>query len=64
MATKFIKDKDRKGICIIEGEVKPGFVFSIKRFICNVQEQETEKETEELADMIVDALNKYSFEKN
>ncbi len=57
MKTKFIKHTDRKGTDIIEGEVQPGNVFSIKRFICKVQEQETEKETQEVADLLLEALN-------
>ena len=57
MKTKFIKETDRKGTYIIEGAVKPKNVFSIKRFICQVQEQETEKETQEVADMLIKALN-------
>ena len=57
MKTKFIKETDRKGTYIIEGEVKPQNVFSINRFICQVQEQETEKETQEVADMLIKALN-------
>lgn len=58
MKTKFIKETDRKGTYIIEGEVQPKNVFSIKRFICQVQEQETEAETQEVADMIIEALTK------
>lgn len=60
MTTKFIKDgPDKKGRThIIEGEEKPGKVFSIKRFICEVQQQETEKETQEVADMLLEKLNK------
>ncbi len=57
MKPKFIKVTDKRGTDIVEGEVKPGKVFSIKRFICTVQSQETEKETQEVADLIVDALN-------
>ncbi|MEE6129132.1 hypothetical protein V2E39_17155 [Chryseobacterium arthrosphaerae] len=56
--TKFIKEQDRKGTDIIEGWVKPGNVFSIKRFICQVAPQETEKETQELADYILKSLEK------
>ncbi|WP_202703137.1 hypothetical protein [Flavobacterium sp. UGB4466] len=59
MKTKFVKVTDRKGTDIIEGEVKSGNVFSILRFICQVQEQETEKETQEVADMIIEALTKH-----
>ena len=57
---KFIKEgPDKKGrTYIIEGEEKPGKVFSIKRFICEVQMQETEKETQEIADMLLSALAK------
>lgn len=58
MKTTFIKETDNRGrTYIIEGSVKPKNVFSIKRFICEVQEQETEKETQELADMILSKLN-------
>ena len=56
---EIIKEKDRKGTYIIEGEVQPKNVFSIKRFICQVQEQETEKETQEVADMLIEALTKH-----
>ncbi len=58
--SKFIKEgPDKRGRThIIEGEVKPGNVFSINRFICEVQNQQTEKETQQVADMIVNALNK------
>lgn len=58
MKTQFIKETDRKGTYIIEGEKKPGNVFSIKRFICTVQPQETEAETKELADFIIEKLSK------
>lgn len=58
MKTKFVKETDGRGrTYIIEGEEKPNKVFSIKRFICQVQEQETEEETQELADMILTKLN-------
>ena len=46
MKTKFVKETDRKGTYIIEGSFD-GTFFNIKRFICQVQEQETEKEMEE-----------------
>ncbi len=52
----FIKETDNKGrTYIIEGTVNPDInnVFSVKRFICEVQEQATEKETQELADFIL-----------
>lgn len=58
--TKFVKEgPDKKGkTYIIEGEEKGGHVFSIKRFICEVQKQETEKETQEVADLLILKLNK------
>ena len=49
MKTKFVKETDRKGTYIIEGSFD-GTFFNIKRFICQVQKQETEKETQKLAD--------------
>ena len=55
MKTKFVKETDRKGTYIIEGSFD-GTFFNIKRFICQVQKQETEKETQELADFIPRAL--------
>jgi len=58
MKTKFVKETDPSGkTYIIEGNLLPGNVFSIKRFICEVQEQETELETQELADMLLSKLN-------
>lgn len=43
MKTNFVKETDPSGkTYIIEGTIEPGNVFSIKRFICEVQEQETE----------------------
>ena len=56
MKTKFVKETDRKGTYIIEGS-SDGKFFNIKRFICQVQKQETEKETQELADFILSKLN-------
>lgn len=56
MKTKFVKETDRKGTYIIEGSFD-GTFFNIKRFICQVQKQETEKETQELADFILSKLN-------
>ena len=56
--TKFIKETDRKGTYIVEGWVKPKNVFSIKQFVCLVQEQETEKETQALADHLIKQLEK------
>lgn len=57
MKTKFVKETDRKGTYIIEGSFDGAF-FNIKRFICKVQEQETEQETQEIADMLLNKLNK------
>ena len=56
MKTKFVKETDRKGTYIIEGSFD-GTFFNIKRFIFQVQKQETEKETQELADFILSKLN-------
>lgn len=56
--TKFIKEQYRKGIDIIEGWEKPGKLFSIKRFICQVAPQETESETDQLANDILHSLEK------
>ena len=53
MKTKFVKETDSK---IIEGSFD-GTFFNIKRFICQVQKQETEKETQKLADFILSKLN-------
>ena len=55
--TKFVKETDKRGTYIIEGEETAKGVFSIKRFICEVQEQETERETQEVADMLLAKLN-------
>lgn len=58
MKTKFIKETDKKNrTYIIEGEVQPKNVFSIKRFICEVQQQETDSETQEVADLLLNLLN-------
>lgn len=58
MKTKFVKETDKRGrTFIIEGNVKPGNVFSVKRFICEVQTQETDKDTQEVADLLIKALN-------
>lgn len=58
MKTKFVKETDPNGKTYrIEGTLHPGNVFSIKRFICEVQGQETDKETQELADMLLNKLN-------
>ncbi len=56
--TKFVKEKDKRGTYIIEGEDEGNGTFSIKRFICQVQEQETEEETQEVADLLLSKLNK------
>lgn len=55
--TTFIKQSDRKGTYIVEGWIKPGNVFSVKRFVCLVQPQETEKETQKLANELLEKLN-------
>ncbi|MGJ1296520.1 hypothetical protein ACR777_20075 [Sphingobacterium spiritivorum] len=55
--TTFIIEKDNRGrFEIIEGCIKPKNVFSVKRFICQVQEQETEEETRKLAEFIISEL--------
>jgi len=53
----YVKETDKKATYIIEGEEKPGKVFSIKRFICVVAEQETKAETEALADWLLEKIN-------
>ena len=58
MKTIFIKETDKKGTSIIEGEERENNVFAVKRFICDVQRQETEKETQEVADFLLKRLNK------
>ncbi len=57
--TKFVKEgPDRKGrTYIIEGEEKSNNVFSVKRFICEVQQQNSEAETQEIADLLLSKLN-------
>jgi len=60
--TVFQKVSDKKGTYIIEGIIQPGKVFSIKRFICDVQPQETAEETDIVADLLVNALNAYNEE--
>ncbi len=56
--TKFVKETDKRGTYIIEGTETAKGLFSIKRFICQVQEQETESETQEVADMLLSKLNR------
>ena len=60
MELTFIKEgpDDRGRTHIIEGEKKPKNVFNVKRFICEVQRQETEEETQQVADMLVEKLNR------
>jgi len=60
MNLTFIKEgPDEKGrTYIIEGEKQPKQVFSINRFICEVQRQETEEETQAVADLLLEKLNK------
>jgi hypothetical protein len=57
--TQFVSEgPDRKGrTYIIEGTEKPGKIFSIKRFICQVQNQQTEEETQAVAKLLTDKLN-------
>ena len=53
-----IQTDEKKGkTYIIEGEERPGDMFAIKRFICQVQPQETEEETRLVAQLILNALN-------
>lgn len=54
--TKFIKQSDKRRTYIVEGEEKPNQVFSITRFICEIQKQETEKETQQVANLVLAAL--------
>jgi hypothetical protein len=56
--SKFIKLEDSKGrICIIEGTEKPNSEFLIKRFICEINVQITKNETQEVTDLVLNALN-------
>ncbi len=57
MSTIFVKESDKRQTVIFEGTEQPGKVFSITRCICTVQQQETDKKTQEVADMLVKALN-------
>lgn len=59
METIFVKQKDKQKWYIIEGIEKPGQVLSVKRFICEITPQETEKETEQLADFVLKAVKAY-----
>jgi hypothetical protein len=54
----FKKESDKKGTYIIEGEEKEDQVFSIKRFICQVQDQGSNEKTQEVADLLLSALAK------
>lgn len=61
-STIFVKEgPDKRGrTYIIEGEeLQNGshLQFNIKRFICEVQKQESEEETQKLADFILEKLN-------
>lgn len=50
---------DKRGrTYIIEGEDKGDQVLSIKRFICQVQDQGSEQKTKEVADLLIEKLNK------
>ncbi|MGC1471513.1 MAG: hypothetical protein WA775_02880 [Psychroserpens sp.] len=57
--TLFIKEgPDKRGkYDIIEGHDRGNNLFSIKRFICQITPQQTEKETVAIADMLVQKLN-------
>lgn len=56
--TIFVKEPNKRGEYeIFEGEPKPGNVLSIKRFVCTIGHQETEEETEEMADFVLKKLN-------
>ena len=55
---EYVKETDDNGTYIIEGERKAGKIFTINRFICTVHPGQTEEETEEVADMLVIAMNK------
>ena len=58
---EFIKEIDNKGkTYIIQGAFKPGKIFSVTRFICEIQKQETEEETQEVADLVLVALSRVS----
>ena len=58
-STKFVKEgpDDRGRIYIIEGIEKSGNTFAIERFICQVEPQETEEETEAVVNLLLDKLN-------
>lgn len=60
--TSFIKEgPDERGrIYIIEGEKQPNSIFSVKRFVCEVQQQQNETETQKVADLLVKQLNRKS----
>ena len=56
---KFIKETDRKGTSIFEvDENKETMTRHIVRFICDVGKQETEQQTQEVADLIIKKLNR------
>lgn len=57
--TIFVKEgPDKRGrTYIIEGWDKGNNVLSVKRFICEVQRQESEEETQCVADLLVKKLN-------
>ncbi len=52
----FKKLSDKRKTCIVQGEVGPGQFFSVTRFICEVTQQETEEETQAVADMLLQGL--------
>jgi hypothetical protein len=56
MPITFVKETDKRQTVIFEGNELPGKVFSITRCICTIQEQGTPTETQEVADMVLNAL--------
>jgi hypothetical protein len=53
---QYVKESDKRQTVIFEGTLK-NKVFSIRRCICTIQPQETEEETQQVADMVAAALN-------
>lgn len=63
MTTIFVKERNKRGgFEIFEGEPRPKNVLNITRFICTIGQQETEKETEKLADFVLKKLNTITVE--
>ena len=60
IVTKFIKEgPDKKGLThiILVDEDQEAKTRTVKKFICEVQKQETEEETQMVADLLLDNLN-------